>query len=69
MLLAGTAAGLVLTLAVRKVIDMVIFFDARQEAGSFFLLALLMLAAGLVAALIPAARAASIEPMQALRSE
>jgi ABC-type antimicrobial peptide transport system permease subunit len=33
------------------------------------LLALLLVVAGLVAALIPAARAASIEPMQALRSE
>jgi len=69
MLVAGTAAGFLLTLALRKVIDMVIYFDARQEAGSFALLAMLLIAAGMVAALIPAARAASIEPMQALRSE
>jgi len=69
MLMAGTAAGFGLTLAVRKVIGMVVYFNAQQEAGSFLLLALLLIAAGLVAALIPAARAASIEPMQALRSE
>jgi ABC-type antimicrobial peptide transport system permease subunit len=33
------------------------------------MVALLLVVAGLVAALIPAIRAASIEPMQALRSE
>jgi predicted permease len=69
MLAAGTVAGLVLTVIARKVIGMVIYFDAQKEVGGFLMLALLLLAAGLVAALIPAARAASIEPMQALRSE
>jgi ABC-type antimicrobial peptide transport system permease subunit len=69
MLAAGTIAGIVLTLLARKVIGMVIYFEAGKEAGGFLLLALLLVAAGLVAALIPAARAASIEPMQALRSE
>jgi predicted permease len=69
MLGAGTLTGLVLTLFARKLIGMVIYFDARKEAGSFLLLALLPLVAGLLAALIPATRAASIEPMQALRGE
>jgi len=69
MLAAGVAAGLVLTLFARKLIGMVIYFDAQKEAGGFLLLALLLVVAGLVAALIPARRAASIEPMQALRSE
>jgi ABC-type antimicrobial peptide transport system permease subunit len=69
MLAAGTAAGLVLTLVARKLIGMVIYFDAQQEAGGLLSLALLMVIAGLIAALIPAARAASIEPMQALRNE
>jgi predicted permease len=69
MLVAGTVAGLVLTIFVRKIIGMVIYFDAQKEAGGFVLLALLLLASGLVAALIPAARAASVEPIQALRSE
>jgi ABC-type lipoprotein release transport system permease subunit len=48
---------------------MVIYFDAQKEAGGFLLLAVGMLLAGLIAALIPAVRAASVEPMQALRSE
>jgi len=48
---------------------MVIYFEAQKEAGGFLLLALLLVVAGLLAALIPAVRAASIEPMQALRAE
>ena len=69
MLVAGTAIGLALTILARKVIGMVIYFETQKEAGGFALLALLLVAAGLLAALIPAARAASIEPMQALRNE
>jgi predicted permease len=69
MLGAGAVAGLVLTAMVRKLIDMVIYLDAQKEAGGVLLLALFLVVAGLVAALIPAARAASIEPMQALRTE
>ena len=69
MLAVGTAVGLVLTVIARKLIGMVIYFEAQKEAGGFIVLALLLMIAGLLAALIPAARAASIEPMQALRSE
>jgi ABC-type antimicrobial peptide transport system permease subunit len=69
MLGAGVAAGFVLTLFARKLIGMIIYFDAQKEAGGFLLLALLLVVAGPASALIPAARAASIEPVQALRSE
>jgi len=69
MLAAGVATGFVLTFFARKLIGIVIYFDAQKEAGGFLLLALLLVVAGLIAALVPAARAASIEPMQALRSE
>jgi hypothetical protein len=69
MLGAGAAAGLALTVCVRRLIGMVIYFDAQREAGIFLELALLLVAVGLLAALIPAARAASIDPMQALRNE
>ena len=69
MLLAGAAVGLVLTVFARKLIGMVIYFEAQKAAGEFILLALLVMIAGLLAAVIPAARAASIEPIEALRSE
>jgi predicted permease len=69
MLGAGAMAGLLLTVLVRRIIGMVIYFDTKQEAGSFLLLGLLLVAAGMLAALIPARRAASIEPMRALRTE
>jgi len=69
MMGAGTIAGLVLTFIARKLIGVVINFEPQREAGGFLLLALLLVVAGLIAALIPARRAASIEPMQALRAE
>jgi predicted permease len=69
MLAAGTVAGLILTLFVRKMIAIVIYFEARQEAGGLLVTALLLVTVGLLAALFPATRAASIEPMQALRTE
>jgi putative ABC transport system permease protein len=46
MLAAGTGAGLVLTVAARKLIGMVIYFEPQKEAGGFLLLALLLLIAG-----------------------
>jgi putative ABC transport system permease protein len=69
MLSIGALVGLALTMMASKVIDMVIYFEMRQEAGGFVLLALILMVAGLLATLIPALRAASVEPMQALRSE
>lgn len=69
MLGAGVLAGLVLTVAAHKLIGIVIYFEAQKESAGFLLLALLTVTAGLLAALIPAVRAASIEPMRALKSE
>ncbi len=69
MLAMGTAVGLVLTFLARKLIGMVIYFETEKEAGGFLMVALLLMLAGLLAALIPAARAASVDPMQALRAE
>ena len=69
MLGAGASAGLVLTFAVRKLIGVVVFLDPQKEAGEIAVIALVLVAAGMLAAFIPALRAATIEPMQALRTE
>jgi len=69
MLGIGAAAGLVLTQLVRRTIDVVIYMDAQKELGPLLVTALLLIAAGMTAAMIPAARAASVEPMRALRTE
>jgi hypothetical protein len=69
MLGVGSLAGLVLIALARKIIGIVIYLDAQKDAGRFVLLALLLAAAGALAALIPAARAASVDPVQALRTE
>jgi ABC-type lipoprotein release transport system permease subunit len=69
MLGAGVVAGLVLAIAARKLIGIVIYFDAQKESENFVAIAVLLVVAGLLAALIPARRAASINPMQALRTE
>ena len=69
MLGGGIAVGLVLTLLLRRLIGMVIFLDLQKEAPAVLTIALVMVFAGYVAALIPARRAASIDPMQALRND
>jgi hypothetical protein len=69
LLAAGTAGGVVLTLFARKVIGIVIYFEAQREAGGLVAMALLLMTAGLLAAMLPAARAATIQPIEALRTE
>lgn len=69
LLAAGTVSGLILTLFVRKVIGIVIYFEVQREAGGLLAVALLLVTVGLLAAMLPAARAASIQPIEALRTE
>lgn len=69
MVAAGAIAGLAMTIAARKVIGMIIYFNAQRDAGWIALLAAALIVAGLLAALLPAARASSIEPIEALRNE
>ncbi len=69
MLGTGTVAGFILTIFARKVIGVVIYLDTWKEPGGFVQMALILMAAGVLAALLPATRAASTDPMQALRNE
>jgi ABC-type lipoprotein release transport system permease subunit len=50
-------------------ISAVVLLRLTHQAGLLALLACTLAAAGLLAALLPLSRAASIEPMKALRTE
>jgi putative ABC transport system permease protein len=69
MLGGGVVVGLLLTAAARKYIGSVVALDLDKDAGRILLLTAALVGAGLVAALLPARRASSIEPMDALREE
>ena len=47
LLAAGTVAGVILTFFAKKIIEIVIHFEARQEAGGLTIVALLLVAVGL----------------------
>jgi ABC-type antimicrobial peptide transport system permease subunit len=69
LLLSGLGIGWMLTLALRKVLATVVEMHASHDfqllAGVTAGLALV----GILASLIPARRAASVEPVQTLRTE
>ena len=65
----GSVVGLALALVARRLVGVVIYFEPEKELANTLLLAGLLMVAGLLAALIPAARAASTEPVKALRTE
>ncbi|HKO13589.1 MAG TPA: ABC transporter permease [Acidobacteriaceae bacterium] len=69
LLAGGLAVGVALTFAVHRAIAAVVDFRFVHQAGLLSVLVVTMAAAGLAAALLPMRRAASIEPMQALRTE
>jgi putative ABC transport system permease protein len=69
LLAVGIAAGLVLTFAARKLVASVAVIHFTHQAGLLAMLALALGLAGMLAALIPARRAASVQPIQALRTE
>jgi putative ABC transport system permease protein len=69
LLALGVATGLALTLAAKKLIASVAVIQFTHQAGLLALLALALGLAGMLAALIPARRAASVQPIQALRTE
>ena len=69
LLLSGLTIGWMLTIALRRLLSTVV----EMHAGHDFLLLTSVTASlafvGILASLIPARRAASVEPIQALRTE
>jgi ABC-type antimicrobial peptide transport system permease subunit len=69
LMLSGLAVGWMLTLALRRVLSSVVEMHASHD---FLLLASVTVGlafVGLIASFIPTRRAASVEPVQALRTE
>jgi len=66
---AGLGAGLLLALATGRLVKSFLFEVHPLDGWTYALVAVLLAAVGLLAALIPARRAASIQPMQALRED
>jgi len=69
VLLAGLAVGVPLTFFVVRPLKSMLYQMSPLDPVSFVLAVAIMIAVSCCAALLPARRAASIEPMQALRSE
>jgi putative ABC transport system permease protein len=65
----GVVLGIAISAAVTRSLSLFLFGVSPFDALTFALVALSLVAAGLVATLIPARRATHISPMQALRNE
>jgi ABC-type antimicrobial peptide transport system permease subunit len=65
----GIATGLLASFVVTRSLSATLYGVTTHDPLTFSLVLLLLLAGSLFASLIPAYRAASVEPMQALRSE
>jgi predicted permease len=69
LMLTGVAVGWGLTLALRTVIASVVELNAAHDAMLLAALTAGLVVAGMLASVVPARNAASIDPMEALRNE
>ena len=65
----GLGAGLLLALALTRLIASLLFGVWTAGTGVYAAISLVLVGAALLATLLPAHRASSLEPMQALRAE
>ena len=69
MILVGLVAGLAGALALTRVVKGLLFEVSALDPLAFTVAAVGMTVMGLLAALVPASRAARVDPVTALRSE
>jgi ABC-type antimicrobial peptide transport system permease subunit len=69
LIVCGTVAGLAAALAVSRVLSSLLFGVGSHDPVTFALVTLLLIVVALLATLVPARRAASVNPMEALRAE
>ncbi|MGC2252580.1 MAG: ABC transporter permease [Acidobacteriaceae bacterium] len=69
LLIVGIGAGLTGVFLIRRILIAVLTVQFHQDIWAIVAIAIALCAIGLLSAVIPARRAASIDPMQALRSE
>ena len=67
--LIGVGLGLVMAAALVRVMATLLFGVSQYDPGTFAVVALLMLAVGIIATLVPAYRATRVDPIVTLRSE
>jgi ABC-type antimicrobial peptide transport system permease subunit len=65
----GLAIGLACTWAATRTLKSFLFGVSEHDPVTVAIVCALLIVCGLIAALVPARRAASIDPMQALRTE
>jgi putative ABC transport system permease protein len=69
LIIAGLAAGLALTTVVANLVKGFLYGVQPLDISTYLAVMILLLTAGLLAALVPARRAAAVEPTRALRDE
>jgi ABC-type antimicrobial peptide transport system permease subunit len=69
MLLIGIAAGAGVALASKKLLGGFLYGVSPHDGWTIAAAAVLLFTSGLIAAYVPARRAASVDPMEALRAE
>jgi putative ABC transport system permease protein len=69
LMVVGVSIGWVLTLALRKLLAAVVVMHVTHDLVPLAGLTATLIAVGVLASVAPARKAATIEPMQALRTE